>query len=521
MKRLLLVVIALFLIAFPVGASGTLPLTCADYPTASCTYIASAPYIHPGPVSVADMDAFCAANGHTAAFTNYGAGYAAPGNVLGTNWSGNISTPGLGWETIESWNSGASWPPENSWTNHTIPYDKYITSSPVHNSWSVGSLIWVKCQGGGTWGTDIPYSLIIANVSPFNVSANFTATPLSGTGPFNVSFVDTSLNVTGSVTYTWSISPATGWFVSAGTINSKDVGILFSTNGNYTITHGVSTAFGSDTETKTDYIQVYNSTATTTTGFRAKDTYTGGIVTTAEIHLKDVENNSWVNGSTNHGVASITVLSGHHIDAYASAMGYGDADYLNQPATLWTYDIMMLPIGFANVSSGNVTAYITVKDYDTLQVVVNALVTAQYSGGTGVTGNTQTTTGAGVASFVLPNNTVVHFSASKSGYITGVTVLNTGTGSGGDAHVTGNISISKNIITGTPTITTLPGGGTPVPTVTYLPGCDPSASDYNAAKCRSEHSNSALNLLAGNMDNLVMLCLFVTVMYLLGIRLGR
>jgi hypothetical protein len=69
-----------------------------------------------------------------------------------------------------------------------------------------------------------------------------------------------------------------------------------------------------------------------------------------------------------------------------------------------------------------------------------------------------------MVSFVVPNNTVIYFYASKAGYTDGGTSVNSGTGSGGDASVYTDVTLQRSTVTTAPTATTLPGGGTPTAT---------------------------------------------------------
>ena len=213
-------------------------------------------------------------------------------------------------------------------------------------------------------------------------------------------------------------------------------------------------------------------------------------------------------------------MQGHHISAYATALGFEDGEYLNAPAMAWTYDIMMLPTGFANVSAGNVTAYITVTDADTLQKLYGAQVNALYATGEGSFILESQTNSAGVASFVLPNNTNVHFTGVKSGYESSQLVLNTGTGSGGDAHVEGELKMSKLSVTPTITATTLPGGGTPAPTLTYLQYCNPAAADYNEDACRTSENTGMMDQLREAGPSIIGLCIVAILMGLLKIIMG-
>jgi PKD repeat protein len=74
-----------------------------------------------------------------------------------------------------------------------------------------------------------------------------------------VNFTDLSSNIpTG---WTWSVSPGAGWAYAGGTnANSQNPQITFNTIGQYTISLLASNAEGSDTETKTNYITVEEST---------------------------------------------------------------------------------------------------------------------------------------------------------------------------------------------------------------------------------------------------------------------
>jgi PKD repeat protein len=371
-----------------------------------------------------------------------------------------------------------------------------------------------------------PIKTYIYGPSPF-VVANFTGTPLQGSGPLPVVFTDTTTNNTfTTMTYNWSVSPSTGWYVTSGDINSQNLGATFVTNGNYTISHGAaSPTFGSDIENKTDYIWVYNSTSLLSTGFQTIDLQSGIPIGGSTINMQDIENSTWTNTTTGiTGDAHIHTLTGHTINAYASALGYDDNELLAQPAgPLYPYPIYMVPTGFNNATAGNVTLYVTVTDTNTHLPISGADVGISYvSGGIGATILSATTTSAGTASFKVPNQTViiVQARADSKGYLPGSQSINSGTGSGGADSVAMEISLAKATVTPTITQTTLPGGGTPTPTVTYLANCNPDATDYDEAKCRASHGNSSLNLIAANLDNLVMICLLVTMLYLFGVRLG-
>lgn len=89
--------------------------------------------------------------------------------------------------------------------------------------------------------------------------ADFVANQTTVAPGTTVNFTDLSANLpTG---WTWSVSPGAGWTYAGGTnANSQNPQITFNTLGQYTVSLLASNAEGSDTETKTNYINVVEST---------------------------------------------------------------------------------------------------------------------------------------------------------------------------------------------------------------------------------------------------------------------
>lgn len=353
--------------------------------------------------------------------------------------------------------------------------------------------------GGGEYYDDLMY-VYSTNASIYNVTANFTATPTQGSGPVYVSFTDTSTGNPNA--WNWSISPLSGWWASPTDLDNEDITIYFTDNGNYTVSHGASNAYTSDIETKTDYIWIYNSSATVTTGVTAQDMYSGYPVQGAQVNLLDVENSSWSNTTTGaNGKGEITTLMHHTINAYASAGGYGDNEALGLDADGSGYVVVLTPSGFANVSEGAVTAYVTVVDDDGSFRIPDARVDVSYGGAS----YSITTNAAGVASFVVPNQTNVLVHARKAGYTGASKSFNSGTGSGGDAHVDVEVRLAKTAYTPTITATTLPGGGTPTPTADPFP-CDADHPE----NCQRKQTEMA-NILVGWGPDLILFFIMLTI----------
>lgn len=395
--------------------------------------------IHVAAPTKAEMDSFCAAMGKGSSDTD----------VYYTTSDDYINIGSMG---------GIGWDAGGTTINQPEPYNHKF------------GLILSKCTGGGDPGGNnwLVKISVRTDLSEFGaLTADFDATPTSGQGPLYVAFQDNSTGSFGVKSYNWSVSPITGVIGAEST--SAYPTFAFTQNGNYSITHCISDDMGSDCETKTDYIWVYNSSSTATTGVFAVDMISGSKIHDAEIDLYDIENASWTNSTGTGGLGYITTLIGHHLNAYASAPGYDSNSLLNFDS--WGggfYSVNLMPTGFTSVSAGNVTLYVTVVDYHTQAPISGSGVSIAKAGGATWTAMTNA---AGIASFTVTNNTVYYVTASKAGYVSLSQSKNTGTGSGGSASVDMRFELQRAAVTTVPTtaVTTLPGGGTPTPTTTVDP----------------------------------------------------
>ena len=406
-------------------------------------------------------------------------------------------------------NSTTGWFGASSGNSSAYPRDILISETgadaPLYDL--IG--LTASCTSPGGTPTMIEYFPFYNSSADLVINADFTGAPTSGAAPLYVLFNDTSTNITGGETYNWTISPATGWLST--NLSAKDISVSFSVPGNYTISHGVAGASGSDIETKTDYITVYNLTTDyITTGFAAMDEPRWVQLAGATINLFDVENNSWKNTTASAtGYEEITTLSNHTINAYASMAGYSDADLLSQPA--WnggTYTLNMYPEGYDNVSAGNVTLYVHVHGSDVLNVE-GATVNIAYNYGGSQQNNYAITDESGFGKFVVPNQTLIYIYVEKVGYARAGTTQNSGNGNGGDDRVTVEITLQRSYVTTTPTttVTTLPGGGTPTPTVTVDPyPCDADHPE----NCQRKQTDMA-NILVQYGPMLVMFFIALTI----------
>jgi hypothetical protein len=87
--------------------------------------------------------------------------------------------------------------------------------------------------------------------------AQFSATRTSAVVNDTLRLMDESLN--GPTTFSWTISPATGWQFANGTnANSRNPFLVFNQVGTYTIKLVASNSFGTDSVTKTTYISIFS-----------------------------------------------------------------------------------------------------------------------------------------------------------------------------------------------------------------------------------------------------------------------
>lgn len=352
----------------------------------------------------------------------------------------------------------------------------------------------LKVDGENAWIKDnLDVYHYFTTTPPGQPIADFNGTPREGQGPLQVLFTDESTNNTATA-WNWSTSPSDGVFMYPPAGLSKDVQMIFQQNGNYTITHGVTNPYGSDIETKADYIWVYNATNLYTTNFNAVDLANGYNILGANISLNDVENGTWVNSTLDaDGTLTISTLVGHTINAYAEAFGYSDGEtlgYVVEFNGIWE-SIYLQPSGVYNNTEGNLTLHVRVEDGDTLQPISGAEVSATPTSGYGIFKNTNA---QGIVDFTVYNNTVYRVTSTKAGYNNGVQMLNTGIASGGSTVYPLTVLMYKTTVTPTITETTGPGGATPAPTIDPYP-CVGDGSYQDTLNCQRKQSEMGADVI--------------------------
>lgn len=126
---------------------------------------------------------------------------------------------------------------------------------------------------GSLSGSSQAFSLIMTGLPSLPI-ANFVA---SETVPCTGDTVTlTSQSSGGPTSYTWSISPSSGWsYVTGSNANSQNPQVIFSSSGTYTISLTASNSLGSDGELKTNYITVGGQGLPFTEDFESSSTQGG------------------------------------------------------------------------------------------------------------------------------------------------------------------------------------------------------------------------------------------------------
>ena len=242
------------------------------------------------------------------------------------------------------------------------------------------------------------------------------------------------------------------------------------------------------------------------------DAATQATIYDTNIMLFDTYRGTWTNYTSDaDGMGYIDTLPYTPINAYATYTEfpdtYVDAQLLGVSAgnSGLDYRISMYP--FQSAPAGYVTLYVTTM---ALQggTIANAQITAiwnniQHAGNSG---------SYGTAIFPVPNNTQVSLTARYQGYLDGTKVINVGAGP------TYSTTVYLNSLAYTATPTSTPG---PHGTITTSPYGTPGPMGTMPSGYTNNQGQRMLDFLATNGMGLVELCFMVTVLALLGVKLGK
>ena len=197
------------------------------------------------------------------------------------------------------------------------------------------------------------------------------------------------------------------------------------------------------------------------TYFRCADTNTDGSVSGCNIQLKDVESGVWSNATDlDDGIWYIDTLPLHTINAYGDATGYTNGSRIGvQEWNNMRYTIPMIPGYLPPPLEGYVWVYIHVTDFSGTTDLSGATVSLS---GSGLSTVVKTTDSSGIAMLQWPNVTTAYIIAAKSGYTTGMRVIETSDYGPDFVTIALHQGTYTSTITPTPTIS---GGPTVAPTL--------------------------------------------------------
>ncbi len=355
-------------------------------------------------------------------------------------------------------------------------------------------------------------------------AASFTCTPTSQYPGANYTVECTDSSTNTPTDWLWTIDWDNTGIDNYMTTNEQNASFSFAYSGIYSVNLRANNTAGSDWENKSAYLTI-SANATPNNCYlpvqagyirsvaQCLNSQDSSLVAGCDIQLRDNEGGSWSNGTDRADATwCIDTLPAHTVNAYAQATGYTGTARYNLPVRSDAIIALMLIPGYVPAApEGKVYLYVTVNDADTLQGLAGAYVSAAQAGQptkSDVAGS------QGVVIITVKNSTSTYVTASKSGY-TSVSRTLTTSAFGPDSLM---ISLQKSTIQ--PTATATPGpGGTVAPTIS--PGQQPTNPDGTPNKdYANQQGQIMMNFLASNGLNLVTLCVLVTMLALLGVKLG-
>jgi PKD repeat protein len=452
---------------------------------------------------------------------------AAQGGDMGRPYCGDETSPNF-WRISDKSNGHvlnstlpATWYYDSYWQNGGtgMQYEIFCSVNADGSGYEGPVVFGLWCPVGGNNAackatTTGNFSLGSAPVS------SFTCTPTSQYPDTDIVCTDTSTNTPTS--WLWSIdmegAGIYGWETHTGqnfTWQSHYPGL-------YSVNLQATNSLGSDWENKTNYVSISanatpnNCNLPVASGYirtyaQTNDGMTSGGIYGSQIQMRDMEGGAWSNTTSSEGYWCIDTLPGHSLNLYAQATGYTSTSQLGVSANGGRYYLVLWPDYLPPPSAGNVSLYVLVYDQQTGSPLY--LSTVQVDGNN-INTYLKNTGPEGQAIFTIKNNTAIHVTASKAGYNT-ITRTMTTSNTGPDTLM---ISLPRSTVTVAPTQTTGPGGTIPVtigPYGTVGPG-GTMAPGYT-----NNQGQLMMDFLARNGLSLVELCFFVTVLALLGVKLGK
>jgi PKD repeat protein len=401
----------------------------------------------------------------------------------------------------------------------TPPTNSQITIPNGYNT----SMVYQRALCNQTHGYMVYQIWNISGSTP-PPNAAFSCTPTTQGIDSSIVCIDSSTNVPTS--WYWVIDDETRDVHPLQTSTTHGYTWQSHYPGLYSVSLQVVNGAGSDWENKTNYVNITSEpipTPTPTPGptvapgyvrstFITKSATTWNTIHGSNIMLYDTYSHTWKNSTSDaDGILYIDTLPYTTINAYATftifANEYADASVVaNADVNGGTFIILMYPIS-SPPPAGSVNLFVSTMDGNN-NVLRDVTVTAVWDGypHTGSSG------AYGTAQWVVPNNTQVRLTGSKVGYDGAEEIIDTGIGPSYSVI----LYLDQQHITPTPTSTP----GVTVPT-TIGPYGTPGPSGTMASGYTNTQGQKMLDFLATNGMGLVELCFMVTILALLGVKLGK
>ncbi len=231
-----------------------------------------------------------------------------------------------------------------------------------------------------------------SNVNTLNGSSDPCSAPSAPTADFSASATNVSpgstvtfTDLTSGVpdTWSWSIAPGTGWSYAGGTnASSQNPQVTFTTVGVYSVTLTASNSFGSDTETKSNYIVVEEASTPCAAGSAQCDEY----IATVELNTINNSSQCSTGGYGNYLSISTTLDIGA---TYTAIITPGPNLYLNDEIAIWIdynddldFDDAGEQVGYVLVENGfsNEFTFTVPASASTSQVVMRTRISYQPDG---------------------------------------------------------------------------------------------------------------------------------------------
>lgn len=384
----------------------------------------------------------------------------------------------------------------------TAQYGNIPTANPYLYQWT---------SSGYTGLGDITYNREVKFIN------EYTATTPSGIGI--TGYVNKTIGGTTYPSQVFIINAATGTALSSEyTLDGTDYEfqtpaseIYIAIKSDTGVFYNTSTLFSAPTPTPTP-----TPTTTIPPGYVQSHVHVvdqnGNAIHGANIYLYDNEAAVWANStSDSDGVGYINTLPYHTIDILADFTIFENEllpnSLLDQQVGLYGAEFVLgLYPWETGAEEGQTTLYVEVRDKNTHIFIPYSVVTATALGQS----YSQSTGTGGRATFLLTNNTNVRVETTATGYYPATGYTNTGP----TISKTFLVELDRITITPTPTtggtvVVTVGPYGTPGPYGTYAPGYV------------GNEAQKAMDFLAGNALSLVQLCFVVTILALLGFKLGK